>query len=335
MADYSKADVLRFLNQECSEEEAIGIKNYLSTHPEILADLLTWEDWIQVREKKVLTPKDVDSYNMWESLRRRISHDLVWKKSLVMAAVLCFCILIWQFFKPNELVRDKDTIVSNNSSIIKEIVLMDSSIVELYPHSKIKIDREYNLAARCITVWGKGAFKVAKNKHKPFVVMSGILKTTALGTYFLIDDAYSDRNTTFVRLFEGKIKISNGKDSILLIGNDSISYNKCSNLFNGKLVYKKISNTNGKKLAFHRDSTLDYNNLWYKFNNQSLGTVFERLGTLYDAKIEFDDAEKDSVYFIGQFKKTDSLNDILQTITVLHGWKLITLGENKYKIVRD
>jgi ferric-dicitrate binding protein FerR (iron transport regulator) len=121
----------------------------------------------------------------------------------------------------------KDSSSSITSPVTKEnpegqktkTYLPDGSIVWLNGGSKISYSPLFNDSVRFVELEGEAFFEVAENKQLPFVVRSGDLETTALGTSFNIN-AYPDNEAVRVSLVSGKVEIENiGKQHIRTVLN--------------------------------------------------------------------------------------------------------------------
>ncbi|WP_165187154.1 FecR family protein [Caulobacter soli] len=85
-------------------------------------------------------------------------------------------------------------------------VLSDTSTVRLNADSHASV--AYSHATRDIYLRrGDAVFEVAKNRHRPFNVMAGDAKVTAVGTVFEVDKVDS---AVEVRVFEGVVRVSQG-----------------------------------------------------------------------------------------------------------------------------
>ena len=89
-----------------------------------------------------------------------------------------------------------------------EIILPDGSKVWLNAGSIIKYQNLFNKSNRDILLEGEAYFKVAKNKHIPFVVKTGDLNIVAVGTEFNVK-AYKDEGIIETTLVEGRVTIRN------------------------------------------------------------------------------------------------------------------------------
>lgn len=85
-------------------------------------------------------------------------------------------------------------------------VLSDASTIRLNADSHASVS--YSRSARDIYLRrGDAVFEVAKNRHRPFNVMAGDAKVTAVGTVFEVDKVDS---AVEVRVFEGVVRVSQG-----------------------------------------------------------------------------------------------------------------------------
>lgn len=231
----------------------------------------------------------------------------------------------------------------NTSGKTQRIVLADSSEILLDPLSEITWNEPFANNKRDIVLKGRARFSVAKDKTRPFTVISGQLATTALGTQFIVTAFEQDEFIT-VQLYEGRVVVK-GADSLhkklirrfYLMPGEELLY---SNKQNTASVRRFIEgNTAAKKEALEEGSAADQPSLpvekgsWYMFNNQPLAQVFKQLEEMYGVKIEYSSADIERMYFIGKFSKNDSVSVILNQIAALNNLT-VTRQNNKYTITR-
>ncbi|HEY8893391.1 MAG TPA: FecR domain-containing protein [Niastella sp.] len=229
----------------------------------------------------------------------------------------------------------------NKTGKVQRIVLADSSEVLLDPLSEITWNEPFTNNKRDIILKGRARFSVAKDKTKPFTVISGRLATTALGTQFIVTAFEQDEFIT-VQLYEGRVVVKGAdsthaklkKDFYLLPGEELLYSNKQ----NTASVRRFINdNTTAKKEIREERSTADQPSLpvdkgsWYMFNNQPLAQVFKQLEEMYGVEIVYAEADIQKMYFIGKFSKNDSVNVILNQIAALNNLTVIRTN-NKYTI---
>lgn len=193
---------------------------------------------------------------------------------------------------------------------------------------------------REINLTGKAYFKVAKDKRRPFTVISGDVSTTALGTEFSVN---MDRNASriVVRLYEGRVVVNarNAKkpaqaNRFYLVPGQQLVYTRggtCSVNWFRRSGQPATETAAGKALAPENPSIPDDGGSWYMFNNQSLPQVFDQLAEMYNTEIVYNKTEIQNLYFIGKFDRTDSLEKILQKLGQLNHLS-VTKENNRFLV---
>jgi transmembrane sensor len=217
----------------------------------------------------------------------------------------------------------------NTTAKEKQLLLPDSSIIILDTASEVSWKEPFTNNRRDIVLKGKARFQVAKDKTKPFTVISGQLATTALGTQFTIT-AFEQDEFIAVQLFEGRVVIKPAdsartklKNDVYLLPGEELLYSNSQHT--ARVRRFTVDNTTARKEKNNEDGTADQPSLpvgdkgsWYMFNNQPLAQVFKQLEELYGVDIVFAEKDLEKMYFIGKFSKTDSVGNILKQIAVLN-----------------
>jgi transmembrane sensor len=128
------------------------------------------------------------------------------RRSVLAAAALALLASIAALF----LWIDRDTARSYSTGIGEQrtIQLMDGSTVELNARSRVEVrltDRRRDV----VLIEGQALFRVAKDKHRPFVVLAGEAQVRAVGTEF---DVYRKHTETVVTVVEGRVETYAGSD---------------------------------------------------------------------------------------------------------------------------
>ncbi len=193
----------------------------------------------------------------------------------------------------------------------RQIMLPDGTNVWLNSESKIKYPSDFSDSIRIVELIGEAYFEVVKDEKKPFLVKSGDLTTTAIGTAFNVN-AFSDENEITVSLMEGKVKValSSGKEAVYLnpgyaavlsketVTLDTRSFDMDIDLAwkNGILVFKdadentvfnKFESWYGVDITVVNQSPQKWN-LTAKFDNENLKNALNILSIKmkFDYKIE-------------------------------------------------
>ncbi|OQP54401.1 FecR domain-containing protein [Niastella populi] len=215
----------------------------------------------------------------------------------------------------------------NTTNKAKRFVLPDSSVVMLDPLSEIKWSEPFPGNKRDIVLKGRARFIVAKDKTRPFTVISGRLATTALGTEFSVT-AFERHEFITVQLYEGRVvvKETDGidakmkRDFFLAPGEELLYSNK---QYTASVRRFTLNNEVAKKEVQEEHEAPEPSvpadkGSWYMFNNQPLAQVFKQLEEMYGVEIRYSKTDLEKMYFIGKFSKTDSVDNILKQIATLN-----------------
>jgi len=185
----------------------------------------------------------------------------------------------------------------------RTVNLPDGSIVLLNGLTELKIDKDYNKNNRVLWLSGEAHFTVAKNKDKPFIVISGKTATTALGTSFKINN-YSRSAETSVMLTTGKVNVGtiNGQEVInhvQLLPGEQVNVGEAGNKFN--------------KSTFSIQEVEDWTNRKLVFSMSSLDEIKSVLKNIYGVEIITGNRPTKTIAFTGQFTN-ESLTQVLDAI---------------------
>lgn len=198
------------------------------------------------------------------------------------------------------------------------VQLSDGTEVYLNYGSQIKYPRSFTGETREITLSGEGYFDVAHNPEKPFVVKTGKLNVTALGTEFNVL-AYPTDDIVETTLVNGKVVLAqkdvNGitKTVGAMEPGQHVAYNK-------ELESIVSSKGNIDKYIAWKDGKL-------VFDNERITRVAEKLSRMYNVDIEVADDIKDYTYTVTLVN--DPLLLILDLMTEVTNVKYITYPRKK------
>lgn len=229
-------------------------------------------------------------------------------------------------------------LVENFNDFNLNIILPDSTQVELFPNSILSYQEKFSNHKRGTKLIGEAIFKVKKDNTSPFLVTSDSLVTTVLGTKFRVQ-SFKGKNTIKVILYEGKVSVKSvslnpksSKTDYILSPGDVLVYNKISMK---STLFKNNSDpikNNFTSNAINTATTISHSSNWYMFNNQKLSDVFDLLSILYNEKIQYNKRDFIGKTFIGKIDKTDSLQNILKSIGLLNKL-IVTKEEDVYHII--
>ena len=156
-------------------------------------------------------------------------------------------------------VHYQETVALNGE--IKLITLPDGTSICLNAGSSLKYPDKFKEKMREVTLTGEAFFKVAHDSSKPFVIHSGKIKTTVLGTSFNVK-AYTEDKSVKITVVSGKVGVvptASKHPAVLLTANMQMVYNKTSQ----KLITEKIEDASSViswqqgKLQYHNTPLFD------------------------------------------------------------------------------
>jgi ferric-dicitrate binding protein FerR (iron transport regulator) len=185
---------------------------------------------------------------------------------------------------------------------ISKCVLADGTQIWLNAGSTLKYEPTLSGKIREVKLDGEAYFKVAKNKHKPFVVTTKYAQVKVLGTVFNLK-AYSDDNHVETTLEEGSVEFSlNGSTATPV------------ELKPGEQV---VLNTSDQKLTMSKVETY-LHTAWkdgkYVFKDADLKTIITELERLYDVRIHLENDSLKQLHFRGMFEYEQNIFSALENL---------------------
>ncbi len=219
---------------------------------------------------------------------------------LLALSTAVFYILPRDFTKVNSLNPVENITKSSPAGVKLRVLLPDSSMVWLNSETTISYPSQFAHDKREVTLSGEAFFEVTEDAEKPFIVKSGNLLTTALGTSFNIS-TFPDDSYIQVSLVTGKVKISrsNSEDELFLDPGYQASYNK---------EFDKLHNR-----RFNIEKVLSWKNGVLYFNKENLDIVVAKLERWYGIDINVSGIPPADFIVSGQFHK-ESLDNVLETM---------------------
>lgn len=110
----------------------------------------------------------------------------------------------------------------------KTVELPDGTVVQVNSSTLLIYPEKFAGDTRTVFLQGEASFDVMKNERQPFIVRSGAVSVTALGTEFNVS-AYSEDEDIKATLLEGKVKVMCGGEdgtSYILLPGEQVSYRR-------------------------------------------------------------------------------------------------------------
>lgn len=335
-----------------------NVKRHLWRWPKrVITRLFTEKEWEGFRSEEELTPAKSDQLfasisdrlQKENSPRGKIRVHVYWPGIYASAAtflLLLTVVVLWRSYTPRaidkkvkpQLVSFKTTpqwkVYNNTTEKTVRVRLPDSSWMILYAHSSAKHLEKFNTHSRSLFLSGKAFFEVAKDEHRPFSVYAGGLKTTVLGTSFIINTLTKGENT-YVKLHTGKIQIEplqsskNFRKKILLPG-QHFTFNRTKQREIPIMLAPKPTKRNDA-------SSFEKIGFTLHFNKMQLNEVLKVLANDYQVEILLEPKlEIEHISYTGEIDmQLEPINEVLTNLCLLNGLALEQHQENKFTIYKE
>lgn len=226
------------------------------------------------------------------------------------------------FFPSNQAIQIYAKVVPSGEAVTynRNLTLADGSHVILKAGSKLSVSRDFNQAKRIVELVGEAYFDIAHDKSKPFVIETGELKTTVLGTAFNIKAWPHDQQVN-VSVTRGKVRIDN-KDKLLAILTTSQS-----------IEYQAKNNRVEKlDLGEQAETTTKWFSNDLQFDHVTFLNIANTLSRRYGVDIRIENKQIADILLVSNFEGTESLSDILDILCGVNQNMSYTLKNNTVTI---
>lgn len=320
--------LIKYLNDELTPDERDAFYDLINTGQ--FDDLLADEILSSLKSDAATPILDLDPAESKIILNDILARHpkVIHKQSVVrrknlgvvigVAATLVFAFFAWLSVKKetsilnpplDELVQQDYLEFINYSDTIQKITLSDLSTIEIYPNTTLRYPKTFMGDERTVILKGKAFFNVSSDSLHPFIVYSGNLKTSVLGTSFLInsDGAQGldevEVSTGRVRIMENRtdhIATQPGVQSLVLTANQ-------------KGIYKHKARTLQKTLVRvplplpmdERNTGLQSDLQTFDYDQTSLSKVLRDLQSSYGVRIVLEDNDLGYCTFTGNLTDVD------------------------------
>ncbi|MCW3807134.1 FecR family protein [Plebeiibacterium marinum] len=180
------------------------------------------------------------------------------------------------------------------------ITLSDGTKVHLNSMSSLKYPIAFNDSVREVQLTGEAYFEIARDKKRPFYVLTDEIKVKQYGTAFNVKNRQKD--FVEVVLVHGKVSLihDNFTKEQVMKPNQLATYSKSSK----KVVLADVD----------IDPYIAWNIGKFIFNDMSLVEIMENLSLWYDVDFQFEDEDLMALRYTGNIPREESLENILNTI---------------------
>lgn len=305
----------RYLNNQCTAEELSLFFKLLknSNDDEQLIKLMsaTW-DQTAITPEQGLTPPFPDQKTTHRLISSRtnfgpLSLAGIAAALLILVGISFYWSAVLRIFNPTEEFRSVAT-----STERKQFNLSDGTKVWLSPNSKLSYSNRFIGIERKVSLDGEAFFEVAHDARHPFVIKTGQISATVLGTTFNVT-AYKDQRTINVTLVSGSVAVAldgpNNGQSDTIMANQRIVFDKTSSRIS-KVDYPEAAAFLNKRLGL------------YEYKGTALQEVTRDIENQYNIKIQLNEQLSKAIFY-GNLNMSAPLDQTLN--------KLITVMDAKWQ----
>lgn len=190
--------------------------------------------------------------------------------------------------------------------------LSDGTKVHLNAGSTIEFPERFTGAERVIKMEGEAFFDVSKDSTRPFIIHSGNVKTTVLGTSFNIN-SFGENSAIKVSVKSGKVTVNSPGDGVVIGAYQQAVFDKKT---------KKIS-----KETIKSDDQFAWKDGVLQFKDLQIVEVLKRLERYYGVDFSLGNQSIGNCHLTATFKN-ESLTSVMESI-------LYTKKGLRYQYVND
>lgn|GEM_PF-155029 len=317
-----RALIQKYLNNTATSEERAAVERYY--------------DLFEEEPRAIDAMGKAETDHLEQTLLNHISREIRPSKSIstqqivfrwaVVAAVVSGLVLFISLYLPEEnqtvsshQLRETTPFISQ-ASYNRFLQLPDGTTVVLHGHSSLTYDDSFNVALREVTLTGEAYFDVKHNPEIPFVIHTGKLKTTVLGTAFNIK-AWPEQKDITVSVTRGKVKVENENKFLAILTQD-------------KQVVYNVESDNADQHKIEADSSLAWIQADMTFDNMPFAKLAEHLAKRYNLEIIFKNEDLKNCSFTGRFTGIETFTEVMNILSAtsnttfsLNGNQVIISGE--------
>lgn len=229
---------------------------------------------------------------------------IYWRIAAVILLLIVTSFLLYPNYLQELIFKTPITEIYNPAGKRSKIKLPDGTTVWLNAESKITYPEEFKNNSRNITLSGEAFFDVVRNENAPFIVTTGELQTTVLGTSFNVQNYPGE--TFRMTVASGKVEVKSKTETIQVNAHQQTTYQHHAG-FSAPVTVEPAD------VMAWTQGTLS-------FNNKTFEEVAHMLERWYNVKITFTNNDLKRCMLVGEHTN-QSLPAVLNTLQFMLGFQ--------------
>ncbi|AMP98966.1 hypothetical protein AY601_2065 [Pedobacter cryoconitis] len=306
--------ITEYYHQTITERDLTILQEWVASNP---AHETEFREVILILDASKLYYKiPVNQENNWAKITAYINQNKqpVKRKfpfaKLAMAAslilIIGFGLNHYKTHKSNP--QNQLTEITNPYGQQSSFILPDSSIVYLNAGSKLKYPKHFAAHKRLVILEGEAFFDVKHKTTQPFIIQTGKVSTTVLGTSFNVK-AFPKESHIAVTVKTGKVGVVFKEKNHAAVTSFLLPDQQLQ-------IDTKTGKTN--KNEINAEAICDWRNYRMVFYNASLKEITSTIARTYKLDIELEDPAMAAIKVTTSFNKTP-IDQMLKTLAILTG----------------
>lgn len=298
----------KYLNNQCTPEEVKNLLHYINTdenesHLRTLINeqlskteennmIPDWENHLSAIHKNILHHVHSTQSSVFKHKIIRIQR----RKLLSMVALfigLFLCTAVYYIIRKPHVTSLQQT----TTTYTRYLLLPDGSKVVVHANSKVEYPKQFSGNTREVILIGEAYFDIHHDPSKPFIIHTGKLKTTVLGTAFNIK-AYPNATNITITVTRGKVRVEDDKKTLDVLTPDK------------QLVYNLPASTTQKQSVIAAE-TVKWTKENMEFESVSFENIAAQISKRYQTTILFTNEDIKKCPVTASFSGMETLDEVI------------------------
>ncbi len=205
---------------------------------------------------------------------------------------------------------------AKNAIYTRYLTLPDGSVVVLRANSHLRYPQQFTGRTREVTLEGEAYFDITHNAAKPFIIHTGNVKTTVLGTAFNIS-AYPGTKKIIVSVTRGKVKVEHKQQLISVLTKDE------------QVSYSAETTEAAKAVVNATTLVTDWTKQDMIFEETPFDQTLQLLSRRYGVDIKFKKDKLKNCRIKAFFNGTEPLEKVLEVLCIISNTRYTLLPDAK------
>jgi transmembrane sensor len=248
------------------------------------------------------------------------------KWTLAAAAVLLLVVTVWTLTSETSFSQKNASLKTGPGEKLR-VRLPDGSQVILNSGSHLSMATGFGTANRTIDLEGEAYFDIAHNPSLPFIIHTGSMKLSVLGTAFNVR-AYADEKAEVTSLIRGKVEITVPEEKkgsaaqryilvpyqkLIVAKQEAITEQPVQNKQNNSTATKGIQIDSLRKSELGDITEIAWITNKLVFDNEPMAAVADKIEKWYGIKVIIETPELNAIHCSGSFE-TEPLDKVLESM---------------------